>query len=201
MPDRDSQPCEDLDSLVVSARSDREAFGRLYEGYYDRILGYCQRRLYRRSVAEDVCSEVFLYVARKVRGFRGTTEEDFRRWLYRIATTEVNAWLRKSKRRQQLWDAALADRRLTPRDPVSETDADSGLDWPSLYQALSQLSDRDQTIVTLRLFDEMPYHEIASVLKLRAGAARVAYNRAIKRLRDLMSVDSDTADGRATPRV
>jgi RNA polymerase sigma-70 factor (ECF subfamily) len=201
MPHRDSKQTADLDALVVSARTDREAFGRLYEAYYERILRYCLRRLYRQSVAEDVCGEVFLYVARKMRSFRGTTEQDFRRWLYRIATTEVNAYLRRTKRRQELWDKALQNDRLSPSNAVTNDNAYEGLDWPVVYQAISQLSTKQQTVITLRLFDDMPYKEIADVLNVRPGTARVTYNRAIKRLRSLLSVNSHKTDKRTAPSV
>ena len=62
------------DEMVVAARMNRDAFGRIYEAYYDRILGFCLKRLFDRSIAEDVCGEVFLYVAKHMHAFRGTTE-------------------------------------------------------------------------------------------------------------------------------
>ena len=94
MPDNDTTRCPVVDDVVVFARSSRESFAVLYQAYYDRVRHYCLKRLYRRCAAEDVCSDVFLYVARKMPTFRGTTEQDFRRWLFRIATTEVHAYLK-----------------------------------------------------------------------------------------------------------
>jgi len=102
MTDNEPQPSLEIDALVVAARSDREAFGRLYRAYYDRVLGYCLRRLNERTAAEDVCGEAFLYVARKMSSFRVETEQDFRRWVYCIATNEVNAYLRRNLRRKEL---------------------------------------------------------------------------------------------------
>jgi RNA polymerase sigma-70 factor (ECF subfamily) len=197
MPNCDKQQCSLSDALVVSARSDRQACGRLYEAYYERILRYCHRRLYRRSVAEDVCGEVFLYVARKMYSFPGTTEQDFRRWVYRIATTEVNAYLRHTKRRKELWDDALRQNRLSTTESTSHDESSESIEWSSVSQAISRLSTRQQNVITLRLFDEMTYDEIAHVLKIRPGTARVAYSRAIKRLRGLLSVESGHPDERS----
>ena len=79
------------DDSVVRMRTDQAAFAALYDRYYPRIIRYCLRRLFDRSTAEDATSEVFLKVAANVRTFPGTTESDFRRWLFRIATNVVNA--------------------------------------------------------------------------------------------------------------
>lgn len=179
------------DEQVVAARTDRDAFGRLYETYYAKILGFCLKRLYDRSVAEDVCGEVFLYVAKRMRAFRGTTEQDFRRWVYRVATTETNAFIRRSKRRQELWHDAL----LTNRLPVHESQISDGSpeqrDWTTVYCAIRQLNQRQQTVITLKVFDEMSYEEIVDILNIRQATARVAYSRAIERLRQLLLVDGN----------
>src|SRR5258708_5043481 len=103
------QPAAD-DDLVVRARTDRTAFSLLYDRYYPSVARYCRRRLFDRTIAEDVVSEVFLKVASHIREFAGRTEADFRRWLYRIATNAVSAHLRQSLRRQELWDAAAQNR-------------------------------------------------------------------------------------------
>ncbi len=105
----DRQTADD-DLLVLRARTDREAFGTLFDRYYPRVLGYCLRRLGDRAVAEDLTSEVFLSVATHLAGFLGRTESDFRRWLFRIATNAVRAHLRQSLRRQEIWDAAAHGR-------------------------------------------------------------------------------------------
>src|SRR3972149_6457721 len=97
---------DSIDDLVMRARTDREAFGRIYDAYYPRIFRYCMRRLFVRTVAEDVTADVFLRVASKMRAFGGTTEEDFRRWLYKIATNEANAHIRRGKRQKALLEAA-----------------------------------------------------------------------------------------------
>lgn len=40
---------EDDQSLAVRAKSDREAFGLLYDRYVTRVYGYCRRLLPRRK--------------------------------------------------------------------------------------------------------------------------------------------------------
>src|SRR5712671_87844 len=104
-PPLNEQPAAD-DDLVIRARTDRTAFGLLYDRFYAHVARYCLRRLFDRTVAEDVTSDVFLQVASHIREFPGRTETDFRCWLFRIATNAVNAHLRQTRRRAELWEAA-----------------------------------------------------------------------------------------------
>jgi RNA polymerase sigma-70 factor (ECF subfamily) len=193
-------PATDLgDDLVVCARTDREAFGQLYDTYYPGVFRYCFRRLFVRAVAEDVTSEVFLSVAAKIRHFDGTTEEDFRRWVFRIATNETNAYVRQARRRKVLLESAARSGTLAAAGG-SRADG-SGvetLDWPALYQAILQLKPRDQTILHLRFFEHMSHEQIADVLQERPATVRVGLNRALERLRNWFQVGDD--DPIAVPR-
>jgi RNA polymerase sigma-70 factor (ECF subfamily) len=171
------------DDMVVRARGDRAAFAALYDHYYPRVLGYCVRRLFVRAVAEDATSEVFLRIATHMPRFAGTTEADFRRWLFRIAGNAVNAQLRQTRRRQELWEAAARARRLPAADGAALPALIDVLDWPQLYQAILELDTRDQTILTLRFFADLPHHEIAAIVGASAGAVRTALSRILQRLR------------------
>jgi RNA polymerase sigma-70 factor (ECF subfamily) len=178
------------DDLVVRARSDRSAFAALYDQYYPRILRYCLRRLFVRELAEDATSEVFLRIAAHLPSFAGTTETDFRRWLFRIATNAVNAQLRRAQRRQELFQAAARNRRLSASDgTASAAPLVEMLDWPLLYQAILELESRDQTIVTLRFFADLPHEEIADIVGASAGAVRTALSRILDRLRARFAVN------------
>jgi len=174
----------DGNDLVVRARTDRAAFAELYDRYYPRVAQYCMRRLFERTVAEYVTSEVFLQVATHLRTFSGRTESDFRCWLFRIATNALHASLRQSSRRQALWKAAVQDRQIGgPGDSGAPTEHDA-LDWPQVYQAIQELDDREQTIVMLRFFGGCAHDEIATVLKITPGAVRTALSRTLAHLRE-----------------
>jgi RNA polymerase sigma-70 factor (ECF subfamily) len=178
------EPAAD-DELVVRARTDRAAFGILYDRYYAHVARYCLRRLFDRTLAEDVVSDVFVQVASHFREFPGRTGTDFRRWLFRIATNAVNAHLRQSRRRHELWEAAARSRHWDRSSGSHPSQAEhEPLDWPVVYQALLALEERDQTIVTLRFFADLSHEEIADVVNATPGAVRTALSRALNRLRE-----------------
>jgi RNA polymerase sigma-70 factor, ECF subfamily len=182
------------DHLVLRARTDREAFGQLYDACYPDVFRYCFRRLFVRAVAEDVTADVFLSVASKMRQFEGTTEEDFRRWVFRIATNEANAYVRQTKRRRMLLESAARSGALAAAVDSQPHQLDvETLDWPVLYQAILSLKPRDQAIVVLRFFQQMSHEQIASVLGERPATVRVGLSRALEKLRHCFKIDDDTS--------
>src|SRR5258708_28196437 len=142
-----SEQPEADDEIVIRARTDRKAFGLLYDRFYPHVERYCRRRLFDRIIAEDVVSEVFLQVASHIRGFTGTTETDFRRWLFRIATNAVSAHLRQSLRRQELWDAAARSRHWDASGGSPSSQAEhGGLHGPAAYPAPLELGEPGPSI-------------------------------------------------------
>ena len=181
--DNDSQSAK-------KARYDSTDFIRLYRGHYDAVFRYCVHRLFERTVAEDVTSEVFLKVVENIESFRGS-EKQFCNWLYRIATNAVNNHLRKSIRRSSLLDAAR-ERTTGQVDNCEESAEKLAL----LREAVLTLKPRYQTIITLHFFENLKLTEIAEVLGSRPGTVRSQLARALARLRTkLASGTSDPAGG------
>ena len=172
------------DDLVKLARTERDAFGQLFDHFSPFIFAYCTRRLAVRAIAEDVASEVFLKVAQGIRGFPGLCVEDFRRWLFRIATNEINAQLRQSIRRRELLEAAAYMGRINASVSTPLLDDASPIEWQEVYEALGTLTDREQSIISLRFFGGLKHEQIADVLEVKVGTIRVALSRALDSLRD-----------------
>jgi RNA polymerase sigma-70 factor (ECF subfamily) len=166
--------------LVIQARSDKAAFVRLYRRHYDAIFRYCVHRLFDRTTAEDVTSEVFLKMVENLHRFRGT-ESQFGNWLYKIATNAINNHLRKTNRRKGLPKSNCEQAGGRAND-CEESSRKQVL----LRQAILSLKPRYQTIITLRFFENMKLNEIAEVLGSSPGTVRSQLARALEKLRKKM---------------
>jgi RNA polymerase sigma-70 factor (ECF subfamily) len=173
------------DDLVVAAKSQAGALGQLYELYYERIYRFLVHRLFNKATAEDITSSVFLTVAKSMRAFKGSTEQDFRAWIYTIAANQANAYIRKTTRRKRLMENVVAQRRAAQ----VQGDEWSQLDWPALYAAMSRLKDEHQTIVTLRFFENMDYEEIGRIVDARPATVRVTLHRVLRKLKEALRGD------------
>jgi RNA polymerase sigma-70 factor (ECF subfamily) len=159
-----------------------DVFAGLYRQFYDDIFRYCVHRLFDRSTAEDITSEVFFKAVEHIEDFKGT-EIQFRNWLYKIATNAVNENLRRKVRREAVIKI------------VSETSADRAVeDFPALTdendkrlllvkQAIFELKPKYQTVITLHFFENLKLTEIADVLSSRPGTIRSQLARALAKLR------------------
>ncbi|MHC4338173.1 MAG: RNA polymerase sigma factor [Planctomycetota bacterium] len=167
--------------LITEARNDPAAFGRLYRRHYDAVFRYCVHRLFERQAAEDVTSAVFLKVVAKFRDFKGD-EQQFRNWLYRIATNEVNNHLRRARQRGRLLKFA-GERLSTPMADCHVSTNESAEILALLKEAMLTLKPRYQTIITLRFFENLKLTEIAEVLGSNPGTVRSQLARALAKLR------------------
>jgi len=181
------QRSEDND-LVLKAKTQAEALGRLYEMYYERIFRFCVHRLFNKEIAEDVTSAVFLNVARGIRDFAGRSEQDFRNWLYAIAANQANAYIRRTSRRKKLLAEAAGS-----MIPAAAGSADMSFepDWPRLYAAILRLKPKHQTIVTLRFFENFSYEQIAQILDVKEATLRVTLHRILNQLRNQLQTVYD----------
>lgn len=166
------------DDLVLRARTQADALGRLYELYYERIFRFCVHRLFDKEIAEDITSAVFLEVAQSIRSFKGRTEQDFGYWLYAIAANQATAYIRKTSRRKKLLKEAAGSMTV-----ISSSKKSSEPDWPRLYAAILKLKPRHQTIVTLRFFENLQYEQIAQILNIKEATLRVTVHRILGKLR------------------
>ena len=170
---------------MTQAKSDPGAFTRLYLRHYDAIFRYCAHRLFERTTAEDITSEVFLKMVENFQTFDGN-EKQFRNWLYRIATNAVNEHIRKTTRRSAIltwvWRgsskaAPMRQLRLTSRSIIR----------PSSKRRYWTLKPEEQAIVTMRFFENLKTEEIAEVVGTSASTVRSQLSRAMEKLRKHIS--------------
>lgn len=170
---------DNYDDLVQMASRDAEALGRLYEKYYEPIFRFCVHRVYCRATAEDVTASIFLVIAGKIRDFRGETESDFRSWLYAIAANQANSHIRKTLRQQKLLydDASIIEAKN------GSSNGSIRDDWPQVHAAIMQLKPIQQTIITLRFFENLTHEQIAEIVDKKPSAVRVVLHRSLKALK------------------
>jgi RNA polymerase sigma-70 factor (ECF subfamily) len=174
-----SAACDEA-ALVAAAKSDRRAFGALYDCYVPAIYGYCLHRLGSREAAEDATSLIFTKALGALPSQRGSS---FRGWLFGIAH-HVVADAIQQKRADVPLEMALE---ISDAAPSPESAAVANETHRTLYAALAQLSVEQRQVVELRLAG-LTSAEIGQALGRSRGAVDVAQHRAVMRLRGLLGV-------------
>lgn len=175
----------DADSLARKSQDgDRAAFGKLYECFAKRIYAYVYYRTYHRESAEDVTGTVFLKALEKLQTFR-PEEGGFQAWLYGIARNALTDHYRQRARSVSL-DACVSDVWDIPDPENMEMDTQNRDQWERLKPFLSRLSGDQREIILLRLWDDLPYKEIAAITGKSDDACKMAFSRALAFLREAM---------------
>lgn len=172
---------EDLAAACSSGRL--EDFDLLYQRYARPIYAFAYRRVSDRATAEDITSATFLNALEGIRSF-SLRKGPFRAWLYRIARNAIIDHARAAKHRAV---APLDETSETvPSEDRAEERAERAISGAHARRALSTLPDLPREIVMLRLWEDLPYAEIAAVVGKREDHCKVLYSRAIASLRSTL---------------
>lgn len=159
------------------------AYTSAYAAGYDDLLRYVQRRLHPDGAgAEDVVAEAMTIAWRRVEDLPSGLD-DARAWLFGIAR---NCLLNdaRSRRRRDALGVRLAD---VDSATVTPDGADAAISRVDLARAWSRLSDVEQEVLALAVFEGLDSRRAGQVLGLSAAAYRVRLSRARAALRQGLS--------------
>ena len=133
---------------------------------------------------DDLVQETFFRAFRRVDSFRGTAS--FRTWLLAIGGNALKDMHRRRVRRPvvPIGDREFEDPTENPHNIAIERDL-----LGRLGDAIERLTPMQKQVFLLRAQQGAEYGDIAEVLGTTAGAARVHYHHAVKRLKAELSDD------------
>lgn len=186
----------DIDArLVMRARSDKDAFTEIYEKSYNQIFGYLLRRCNNYSLAQDLTSETYLKVVQKIHLYKPRKNKPFLCWLYRVASNELNMYYRKQNKYRfvELEKIPYLASDNNPKEELEllETEKDRLQNYQSLHYCLVQLSEIEQTVLSLHYFEKKHFHEISQITGKNESSVRSIAHRAKKKLHKLMQRDGN----------
>ena len=147
-------------------------FEEIYSDMKTPIMTVIMRIVQNRETAEDILQEVFI----KLYYSPPTDVSKPRAYIFKTAGNLAVDHLRKNKHTVSLED--FGDTLYAPENDRSEK-----LD---IERALEKLEERERQIVTLHINGGFKFREIAEILEMPLGTAVWRYQKAVKRLRELL---------------
>ncbi len=179
--------------LIEEAKKSPAAFEKLFEKYYAPILHYILKRTGNVQIAEDITSQVFFTVVKKLWQFQWRNIP-FSAWLYRIAQNEIHYFFRKKRYSTISLEALLESDAWEPDDEYrfeeELKDAEKKLsdhqEFLSIQKRILTLPDKYQEVLTLKYFENKKNSEIALIIGKKENTVKSLLRRGLKLLQTKM---------------
>ena len=196
----------ELEALLhAAAQGDAEAIRCLLEKHRTRLRKMVAARLDKRLASRldpsDVVQETLADAAWRLKDYLRDRPLPFYPWLYRLAADRlarthrhhVASSVRGIGREERIEGlshdkakSAARDHRLTAHDTTPGRRMAREERRLLLARTIERMGEADRVVLGMRYLDQLSFDEIAAVLDIGLGAAKMRHLRAVDRLRGLL---------------
>lgn len=174
----------ELRKLVSESQEDGfKALFQQYQSYVYTIVWNQLRTVGTPEDAEECISDVFMQVFLH---FDEITDGSLKAYIGTAARHRAIDYFRRLSTARRNLDESTELSEI-PSDENIETEMESSVENRILYEKIKQLGEPDATILFLKYFYRRKSKDIAKQVQLTPIAVRVRLNRALKKLRQLLT--------------
>lgn len=179
--------------LVRRAKKDADAFGELYDKYYDRIFHYVLKRTGKVAISQDIVSITFIKALENIGKYQ-ITETPFSAWIYRIAINEIANFYRNKNNKNSSLDTLLEygfdikdNHDLEYEIEIAQEKVERKKAFLKIQKMLMTLDIKYQNVISLRYFEKKKLSEISEILNLKEGTVKSLLSRALDKIRNKLN--------------
>lgn len=168
------------DSIIERCLSgDQKAYYEIYKLYSKAMFNICLRILGDQEMAEDVLQEAFVNAFQNLKSYQG--KATFGAWLKKIVVNKAISVLRKNRLEMVLTDAHPD---IVEEEGVNEEELE--LKVEQVKEAIQKLPNGFRVVFSLYLLEGYDHKEIAEILDISESTSKTQYNRAKKKLKEIL---------------
>ncbi len=171
-------------ALVNAAQGgDMNAFGELFDRYYDVVFRFVLFRMGDRTLAEDIAQETFVRALRRISSvsYQG---RDIGAWFVTIARNLIFDHVKSSRYRLEQTTSEMVDH--SPSTGGPEQQVLDGATNDELLRCVRKLNPDQQECIQLRFLQGLSVAETARIMDRNEGAVKALQHRAVRRLAQLL---------------
>jgi RNA polymerase sigma-70 factor (ECF subfamily) len=163
---------------------DGDAFSAMYVRDGERVLVFLARRTLDVELAFDLTAETFAIALGSWGRLRKLEPEQVRAWLFTVARRQHGRYLRRARVERRALQRLGIQVPAVDEDDLALIEERAGLVQLRgvVAEELEALSDGQQEALRLRVVEERPYAEVASLLRITEQAARARVARGLRAL-------------------
>ncbi|MCM8825742.1 MAG: sigma-70 family RNA polymerase sigma factor [Candidatus Omnitrophica bacterium] len=167
---------------------EKKEFEQIYKKYANMLYRTAYRMVKNDADALDIVQEAFIRIYNGFDRFRN--QANIQTWMYRIVMNLCYDYFRRKKRisfisENQIFDPEGSENSFTV-DSINEFENLEEQRKQNLQKALEHLTLRQRTVFNLRVYEELPYEEIARIMKVKIGTAKATFFQAVEKLKIIM---------------
>ena len=179
----------DIELMARCAKADHDAFAILVERHQHAVVGTIAKMMGSPVDAEDLAQQVFLRVWKSAPRYKPNAK--FTTWLFTITRNLVfNENRRRYRHTEVSMDGTDVATQLaiapspdaTPDDELQRAELRNAVD-----RAIAELPENGRMAMILRRYEDMPYEEIAKVLKTTVPAIKSLIFRSRAQLKESLA--------------
>jgi RNA polymerase sigma-70 factor (ECF subfamily) len=178
------QEISDFDVIQMVRSGDRKAFSLLVRRHQKSLLRVSLRFVKDMDAAEDIVQESFIKAYERLNSFEARST--FRSWLFQIAINTAKNKLRD--RRDDMTDIDDVPLAVAAK-------AETGLLHTAvanlIQKHVDQLPFKQKTALTLRIYEDLSFKEIADIMDCPYDTAKANYRHALLRLREELQTQQE----------
>lgn len=183
----DSDEVVEAIRLFQQGRGRDAAFRQIFETYFHPIERFFSRKGLATEDCRDLTQETFLGIYRALDGYE--ENQRFAGWLYRVALTTFLKWRRAGATEKRSAIEVSRDAMENPEATLATPGRQlEGLlaeeRRQALHRAVAALPEQMRDCLTLRLYHQLAYREIAVIKKISIETVKAHLFRARKKLEE-----------------
>jgi len=168
---------------AVAQNRDRAAYGRLFQYFAPRIVGFMERNGVSGTDAEEIAQDTMVTVWRKAELY-DPAQAAVSTWIFTIARN-LRVDMARRATRQRNGAAAMGEPEIELVESA-ETQTLAVERENKVREALTKLSREQATVLRLSFFSEKPHAEIARELGIPLGTVKSRVRLAMAKIRPLL---------------
>jgi RNA polymerase sigma-70 factor (ECF subfamily) len=167
----------DIELVLEVKAGNKRSFSELVQRHQRALLRLSLRFTREQALAEDVVQETFIKAFQKIEMFEGRSS--FKSWIIQIAlNTAKNRFRERPRDQVNIEDVNLGV------DPGAETAMIQEDVRRMIHLEVERLPEKQRIALTLRVFEDLSFKEIAQIMECPYDTAKANYRHALLKLRE-----------------
>lgn len=173
------EPQNDIYLMAQVAQGDHQAFSLLVRKYTSSSYAIAYRYVADRTIAEDMTQQAFLKIWEKPYHFDPKRGVQFKTWFTQVLINVCLDYKRKNKHIMTNVEEVQIESDTAEAGQILYQKQLSNL----LEESINRLPPAQQTALNLGVYQELPYEEVAGIMKTTKAAVQSLIMRAKENIR------------------